>query len=131
MLSGDMGGPWQEIGPPDIAGRAAMGKGLIRPYSAGVAPLRTACSDRRPITMQTQSSSSTMVKGRPVEITIACSEARPPPISNAMATSPSKVHQNTRCGTGASILPPAVIVSITSEPESDEVTKKHDHQHDP
>ena len=40
-----------------------------------------------------------------------------------MATSPSKVHQKTRCGTGASILPPAVIVSITSEPESDEVTK--------
>jgi beta-ketodecanoyl-[acyl-carrier-protein] synthase len=36
---------------------------------------------------------------------------------------PSKVHQNTRCGTGASTLPPAVIVSITSEPESDEVTK--------
>jgi actin-related protein len=33
------------------------------------------------------------------------------------------VHQNTRCGTGASTLPPAVIVSITSEPESDEVTK--------
>ena len=40
-----------------------------------------------------------------------------------MATRPSKQAQNTRCGTGASILPPAVIVSITSEPESDEVTK--------
>ncbi len=40
-----------------------------------------------------------------------------------MATAPSKMHQNTRCGTGASTLPPAVIVSITSEPESDEVTK--------
>jgi hypothetical protein len=59
-----------------------------------------------------------------VEITIACSELpSPPPISSAIATAPSKTHQNTRCGTGASTLPPAVIVSITSEPESDEVTK--------
>ena len=28
-----------------------------------------------------------------------------------------------RCTTGASILPPAVMVSITRDPESDEVTK--------
>ena len=41
-----------------------------------------------------------------------------------MATNPSSVHQNTRCATGASILPPAVIVSITSEPLSEDVTKK-------
>ena len=40
-----------------------------------------------------------------------------------MATAPSNTHQNTRCGTGASTLPPAVIVSITSDPESDEVMK--------
>ena len=37
---------------------------------------------------------------------------------------PSNAHQNTRCTTGASSLPPAVMVSTTSEPESDEVTKK-------
>jgi hypothetical protein len=41
-----------------------------------------------------------------------------------MATSPSKMHQKIRWITGASVLPPAVMVSITSEPESDEVTKK-------
>src|SRR6056297_1774160 len=54
---------------------------------------------------------------------MACNDVRPPPINSAIATSPSKVHQNTRCGTGASTLPPAVMVSITSEPESEEVTK--------
>ena len=48
----------------------------------------------------------------------------PPPSIRAMATMPASRHQNTRCCTGASILPPAVMVSITSEPESAEVTKK-------
>lgn len=47
----------------------------------------------------------------------------PPASRSTIATSPSKIAQNTRCGTGASTLPPAVIVSITSEPELDEVTK--------
>ena len=37
---------------------------------------------------------------------------------------PSNAHQKTRWTTGASSLPPAVIVSMTSEPESEEVTKK-------
>ena len=41
-----------------------------------------------------------------------------------MATIPSNAHQKTRCATGVSSLPPAVIVSITSDPESDDVTKK-------
>src|SRR6056297_201278 len=67
--------------------------------------------------------SNTNVKGKPVEITADCSDDRPPPINSTIATAPSKMHQNTRCETGASTLPPAVIVSITSEPESDEVTK--------
>ena len=66
---------------------------------------------------------SRMAKGKPVAMALACSAASPPPSSSAIATSPSKVAQNTRCATGASTLPPAVIVSITSEPESDEVTK--------
>ena len=68
--------------------------------------------------------SSTSVNGSPVEMTMPI--AAPPSrlrSAAAMATAPSKMHQNTRCGTGASTLPPAVIVSITSEPESDEVTK--------
>ena len=41
-----------------------------------------------------------------------------------MATIPSNVHQKMRWTIGASSLPPAVIVSITSDPESEEVTKK-------
>ena len=41
-----------------------------------------------------------------------------------MATAPSAVHQNTRCDTGASVRPPAAMVSMISEPESDEVMKK-------
>ena len=41
-----------------------------------------------------------------------------------MATNPSAEHQNTRCMTGASNLPPEEMVSTTSEPESDEVMKK-------
>ena len=43
--------------------------------------------------------------------------------ASTTATSPSKIAQKTRWGMGASTLPPAVMVSITSEPESDEVTK--------
>ncbi len=64
-----------------------------------------------------------MAKGKPVETAIACNAPSPPPIKSAAATSPSNVAQKTRCATGASTLPPAVIVSITSDPESDEVTK--------
>ena len=60
----------------------------------------------------------------PVDNTMDCSEASPPPSSNAMATAPSKMHQNTRCGVGDSTFPPAVMVSMTSEPESEDVTKK-------
>ena len=41
-----------------------------------------------------------------------------------MATSPSSTHQNRHRPTGTLKLPPAVMVATTSEPESDEVTKK-------
>lgn len=54
----------------------------------------------------------------------ACRDLRPPPRSRAMATPPSRVHQNTRCEAGASSFPPADVISITSEAESDEVIKK-------
>ena len=47
----------------------------------------------------------------------------PPIQSKAAAIAPSTDAQNIRCGTGASILPPAVIESITNEPESDDVMK--------
>ena len=65
---------------------------------------------------------SPSANGSPVEIAAACKAPKPLPSSRAIATNPSKMHQNTRCGFGASTLPPAVIVSITSEPVSEEVT---------
>mgnify|MGYP007130079282 CR=1 FL=1 len=40
-----------------------------------------------------------------------------------MASTPSTIAQNTRWPTGALILPPAVMASITSEPESEDVMK--------
>jgi hypothetical protein len=60
----------------------------------------------------------------PVDTAAPCKAFSPPPSNSAMAISPLSVHQNTRWVTGASILPPAVMVSMTSEPESDYVTKK-------
>jgi hypothetical protein len=54
-----------------------------------------------------------------------CLQRRKSPASKStIATKPSKIAQNTRCGTGASTLPPAVIVSMTKGPESEDVTKE-------
>ena len=47
----------------------------------------------------------------------------PPPNKSAMATNPSIKAQKIRCPTGASNFPPEVILSITKEPLSEEVTK--------
>src|SRR3989338_1205152 len=77
----------------------------------------------KPLTIDTQPTNSTMVNGNPVDTAMACKDTSPPPSNRAMAITPSIITQNTRCGTGALTLPPAVMVSITSEPESDEVTK--------
>jgi len=69
---------------------------------------------------------SMMVNGKPVETVIACnaeSASAPPTNNRVIATSPSNEHQKMRCATGASTLPPAVMVSMTSDPESEEVTK--------
>ena len=63
------------------------------------------------------------MNGRPVDIAIAFKAAIPPPNSSVMATAPSKLAQNIRWITGALVFPPAAIVSITSDPESDEVMK--------
>ena len=49
--------------------------------------------------------------------------ASPPPNKSAMATKPSIKAQKMRCPTGASNFPPEVILSITKEPLSEEVTK--------
>ena len=56
-----------------------------------------------------------------VEIAAACKAPTPLPSSRAIATNPSKMYQNTRSSFVASTLPPAVVVSITSEPVSEEV----------
>lgn len=71
----------------------------------------------------TQAPNRTIAKGKPVETAIVCNAAKPPPNSSEIATSPSNVAQNTRCGVGALTSPPALMVSITNDPESDEVTK--------
>ncbi len=45
------------------------------------------------------------------------------PIITQSQSNPQLKPKKTRCGIGASILPPAVILSITNDPESDDVTK--------
>ena len=66
----------------------------------------------------------TQAKGSALMIDPDCSAGSPPASSSAAATTPSVTAQKIRCHTGGSSLPPEVIMSITSEPESDEVTKK-------
>ncbi len=66
------------------------------------------------------------VKGKAVAIEPVCSALKasaPPTYNKAMATKPSANVQNTLCFVGESTLPPAVIPSITRNPESDDVTK--------
>ena len=47
----------------------------------------------------------------------------PPPTRRAIATAPSIKAHKIRCPTGAFSFPPEVMLSITREPLSDEVTK--------
>ncbi len=65
-----------------------------------------------------------MVNGRADEIVPACMASVPLIQSNTAAIAPSAEAQKMRWGTGASSLPPAMMLSITREPESDEVIKK-------
>src|SRR5690554_77688 len=62
--------------------------------------------------------------GKALAIVMVCSAVSPPANNNAAATTPSADAQNTRCQTGVMEAPPEANESITSEPESDEVTKK-------
>ncbi len=63
-------------------------------------------------------------KGKPAVMATVCKATRPPPAKRTAATTPSVRAQNTRCATGGSRFPPAVMMSITNEPESEDVTKK-------
>src|SRR5690625_1667652 len=79
-----------------------------------------------PLSRLMHSASSTNTNGSAVLTAPACSAARaalPPTASSTPATTPSITAQNTRWGTGESVLPPAVMLSMTSEPEADEVMK--------
>ena len=67
---------------------------------------------------------SRIENGSPAMSEAACSDCRPPPRSRAMATAPSRLHQNTRWTAGGSSFPPADVMSMTSEAESDDVMKK-------
>ena len=60
----------------------------------------------------------------PVLTEAVCMADSPPPTKRAIATAPSIKAHKMRCPTGASSFPPAVMLSITNEPLSDEVTKK-------
>ena len=53
-----------------------------------------------------------------------CAAFKPPPRTKAIATAPSVKAQSILCPTGAFNFPPEVILSITKDPLSDEVTKK-------
>ena len=59
----------------------------------------------------------------PVLTEAVCMAFNPPPKRRAIATAPSVSAHKIRWPTGASSFPPAVILSITREPLSDEVTK--------
>ena len=66
---------------------------------------------------------STIRNSIPVEIEAACMVFNPPPTRSAIATAPSIKAHKIRCPTGAFSFPPEVMLSITREPLSDEVTK--------
>ena len=63
-------------------------------------------------------------KNSPVIIDAVWSAIRPPPINNTIATRPSATAQNIRWIVGGLVCPPEVIISMTNEAESEEVTKK-------
>ena len=56
-------------------------------------------------------------------IAAVCKAARPPANSSVAATAPSDSAQNMRCQTGGFSAPPELMISMTKEPESEEVTK--------
>ena len=69
-----------------------------------------------------------MENGAAVDTATVCSAvsaASPPTTSSTAAATPSRIAQNTRVALGVSTLPPHASMSMTSEPESEEVTKKN------
>jgi hypothetical protein len=68
--------------------------------------------------------SITTVNGRAAASVAVCSAPRPPASSRVAASRPSTTAQKTRWHVGDASWPPLVSMSTTSEPESEEVTKK-------
>ena len=66
----------------------------------------------------------TNAKGRALLMAAVCNAFSPPATKSTDATTPSEIAQKTLCQVGGFGLPPEVIMSITNEPESDDVTKK-------
>lgn len=67
--------------------------------------------------------SSTSEKGSAIEIAAVWRASRPPPARSTAATVPSNKDQKMRCQTGGFVDPPELSISITRDPESEDVTK--------
>jgi len=68
--------------------------------------------------------SNTIANGRPAIMEAVWRAMSPPLTTNVAATTPSNIAQNNLCILGGFGLPPEVIMSITIEPESEDVTKR-------
>src|SRR5512138_2491421 len=62
--------------------------------------------------------------GSALAMAAVCRAFKPPLISNTAAMAPAATAQNMRCQTGEPVALPDVIMSMTSAPESADVTKK-------
>jgi hypothetical protein len=65
----------------------------------------------------------TIEKGSALLMAAVCKALNPPKSSKTEATTPSEIAQNILCQTGGFSFPPEVMISMTSDPESEEVTK--------
>ena len=65
-----------------------------------------------------------MVNGSPEIVTAACKVPNPPPVNNVAAIIPDNETQIILCMAGVFLVPPEVIPSTTSAPESAEVMMK-------
>src|SRR5690554_3974806 len=72
----------------------------------------------------TADTSNMMENGNAVMMVILCSALNPPATSSTAARTPSRMAQKARCSGGVLERPPDASESITSDAESEDVTKK-------
>ena len=65
-----------------------------------------------------------IANGNALTMVMVCSALKPPANNSTDAMAPSSTAQKIRCQAGVSSTPPDARESTTSEPESDDVTKK-------